>query len=135
MPSVRSSSSSRSLRWMKRDVAVNEGRQLRAVGDDLLVGEDIGGVVRGAEGGLAVQIPGDEHAGGQLGRVDLVLVDEAVAHIGRAVRRDKAQLACRMAGERQYTEPGAVYVDVVLLGKMTRSAVKHSSRNNSRLLP
>ena len=99
------------------DVAVDEGRQLRAVGDDLLVGDDIGGVVGGAEGGLAVQIPGDEHAGGQLGRVDLVLVDEAVAHIGRAVRRDKAQLACRMAGERQYTEPGAVYVDVVLLGE------------------
>ena len=99
------------------DVAVDEGRQLRTVGDDLLVGEDIGGVVRGAEGGLAVQIPGDEHAGGQLGRVDLVLVDEAVTQIGRAVRRDKAQLACRMAGERQYTEPGAVYVDVVLLGE------------------
>ncbi len=55
--------------------------------------------------------------GGQLGRVDLVLVDEAVTQIGRAVRRDKAQLACRMAGRDGTTEPGAEYVDVVLLGE------------------
>ena len=99
------------------DVAVDEGRQLRAVGDDLLVGDDIGGVVGRTEGGLALQIPGDEHAGGQLGRVDLMLVDEAVTQIGRAVGGDEADVSGGVAGERQYTEPGAVYVDVVLLGE------------------
>ena len=99
------------------DVAVDEGRQLRAVGDDLLVGDDIGGVVRGAEGGLAVQIFGDEHAGGQLGRVDLVLVDEAVAHIGRAVGGDEADVSGGVAGEGEDAEACAVDVDVVVLGE------------------
>ena len=99
------------------DVAVDEGRQLRAVGDDLLVGDDIGGVVRGAEGGLAVQILGDEHAGGQLGRVDLVLVDEAVAHIGRAVGGDEADVSGGVAGEGENAEARAVDVDVVVLGE------------------
>ena len=53
----------------------------------------------------------------ELGRVDLVLVDEAVAHIGRTVGGDEADVSGGVAGERQYTEPGAVYVDVVLLGE------------------
>ena len=48
------------------DIAVDQGVPRRPVRDDLLVGDDVGGVVRGAEGFLALQIPCDEHTGGQL---------------------------------------------------------------------
>ena len=81
------------------------------------MGDDIGGVVRGAEGGLALQIPGDEHAGGQLGVVDLALADQAVAHIRHAVRRDEAHVPRRVPRQRQHGKPRPIHVDVVVLGE------------------
>ena len=99
------------------DIAVDQGVPRRPVRDDLLVGDDVGGVVRGAEGFLALQIPGDEHTGGQLGVVDLALADQAVPHIRHAVRRDEAHMPRRVPRQRQHGKPRPVHVDVVVLGE------------------
>ena len=50
--------------------------------------EDIGRGAQRAQGALALEVALDEHARGQLGRVDLPLVDQAVAEVGDAVGRD-----------------------------------------------
>ena len=97
------------------DILVNEGEQLGTVGDDLPVGEDVRGTVQGAEALLALQVPGDEHAGGQLGTGNLAAVDKAVADVRRAVRRDEAEVSRRVAGQGENAEPCAADIDVVVL--------------------
>ena len=81
------------------DVLIDQRVEGGTVRQHLLVGHDIGGGVQLAEVLLALQIPGDEHAGGQLGGGNLVVVDETVAHVGGAVRRHHADVAGGVAGE------------------------------------
>ena len=81
------------------DVLIDQRVEGGTVRQHLLVGHDIGGGVQLAELLLALQIPGNEHAGGQLGAVDLLLIQQAVPHIGHVVRRHHADVAGGVAGE------------------------------------
>ena len=97
------------------DILVDEGVEGGALRQYLLVGHDVGRGIQLVEPLLALQIAGDEHAGGQLGGGDLVVVDEAVAQIGRAVRRDDADVAGGVARQLQYAEAGAGHIQMVVL--------------------
>lgn len=71
-------------------------------------------------GALALEVALDEHARGQLGRVDLPLVDQAVAEVGDAVGRDDADVPCGVAGELENPEALAAEVEVVGVGGYDR---------------
>ena len=99
----------------KGDILVDEGVKSGAVRQHLLVSHDIRRGVHGAQALLTLQILGDEHAGGQLGGGDLITVNETVAYIHHAVRRDDADVTSGVAGQLQDAEAGARHVQMVVL--------------------
>ena len=73
------------------------------------MGDDVCRAPQRPQALLAFQVPGDEHAGGQLGPLDLPLVNETVSHIGHVVRGHNAR-------QLQYAEPRPAEVHMVCVG-------------------
>ena len=79
------------------------------------MGQNIGVILGPPQEFLTLKVTGNEHGGGQLGTVDLLLIDEAVPHIGHIVRRHHADMTCAVTRQLQNTEAHTAEVEKVVL--------------------